>query len=209
MKGTLGSQNWHYLPMTKGTCLTGHKQVFYSVSPILLTRNTKKRLTCHVQTTPSVSPAWDTCTFYLVLFDRGGIQIWFRVGYLFSWCYYVPVLGLLPPTDGVGCYYTAISRLRSVIRSWKSDVLREKANRKPICHYFAWRKLYCGTTSTRNSLKGNWSKVKRLYISTKLSCYDGKCLKASLPDHQTINMVVTKQLPCVQSQVHFVWTSFC
>jgi len=63
----------------------------------------------------------------------------------------VPVLGLLPPTDGVGCY-TAISRFRSVIRSWKSDVLREKANRKPICYYFNWRKLYCGTTSNRNSV---------------------------------------------------------
>jgi len=42
----------------------------------------------------------------------------------------VPVLGLLPPTDGVGCSYTAVSRLRSVIRSWKSDVMRE--TRRPF-----------------------------------------------------------------------------
>jgi hypothetical protein len=36
---------------------------------------------------------------------------------------------------------TAISRLTSVIRSWKSDVLNENANRDPISHYFKYEKL--------------------------------------------------------------------
>jgi hypothetical protein len=36
---------------------------------------------------------------------------------------------------------TAISRLPSVIRSSKSDVLRGNSNRESISHYFKWEKL--------------------------------------------------------------------
>ena len=45
---------------------------------------------------------------------------------------------------------TAISDWTSVIRSRKSDVLRENAKRQPISHYFKWEKLQCVGTSTQN-----------------------------------------------------------
>jgi hypothetical protein len=57
--GTFRSQYWHYMPFKKGTSLTGHKLVFYSLSPMLLIGNMNKRL----------------AYFFQQPFDRGRTQI--------------------------------------------------------------------------------------------------------------------------------------
>jgi len=51
-------QNWHNLPLKRGSKLTGHRLVFYNLSPMLLIIRINKMFTLCVATVLLVSQVW-------------------------------------------------------------------------------------------------------------------------------------------------------